>query len=75
MQFNGTGQQAFKRTAETHARLQAFSALIAAARHVGDGFDPTFVFKFRHASWYCEDVYQLLEENPRLTLCQPLKLA
>ena len=45
-------------------------ALIAAARHAGDGFDPVFVFEFRHASWYVEEVYALLEANPRLSLAQ-----
>jgi len=35
-----------------------------------DGFDPIFVLEFRHASWYCEEVYALIEAHPRLTIAQ-----
>ena len=73
-QFNGTDKAGlcFKRTEATHARLVAFAALITdgAAMHRASGFDPIFVLEFRHASWFCEEVYALVEAHPRLTLAQ-----
>ena len=73
-QFNGTDKAGlcFKRTEATHARLVAFAALVteSAAVHRASGFDPIFVLEFRHASWFCEEVYALVEAHPRLTLVQ-----
>lgn len=82
VQFNGTSgearSQCFERTAETHSRLVAFAELLSARAHVAasggqqqhGGFDPFFVLEFRHASWYCEEVYELIAAHPRLTLAQ-----
>ena len=73
-QFNGTDKAGlcFKRTEATHARLVAFAALVteSAAVHRASSFDPIFVLEFRHASWFCEEVYALVEAHPRLTLVQ-----
>jgi len=79
VQFNGTSggahSRCFERTADTHSRLVAFAELLATRTHVVSGgehgtFDPIFVLELRHASWYCEDVYRLVESHPRLTLAQ-----
>lgn len=72
MQFSGSGKQCFKRSDETHARLVAFAALVSEGAHRADGsaFDPFFVLEFRHASWYTEEVYMLIEAHPRLTMAQ-----
>jgi hypothetical protein len=55
--------------AATHERLRKFAAWLKQTEAPGLA-NPLIVFEFRHESWFCQDVYDIIQAEPRFVLAQ-----